>query len=203
MNSIATVLLIHTDRAGAHGGGTILGGDNPGEVAHSDTTGLRSDVPEGAQRWRKLPWRTVLVAAFGCVLIMQGYYSFATRPEPYPTVRMPSFAYTAASDGTFELVMTRADVLFEDGTVRPVEVSDLMSDFRYSTARPSYDFLFLKSDTSQAPPALRDWIRERVELLHPGVRAVRIDMCWQPTRLSVKDASIVSKDGCVLRTVKL
>lgn len=154
---------------------------------------------DGPQR----PWRTMTVAAFAALLVAQGYLSFSVKPEPYPSIRMPNFGTAAAEDGTFEISVARAEVVDEDGSVQQISPADLMNEFRFSTARPSYDYLFLKADPSVVTPEVEDWLRNRLRVLVPDREPAELRMCWRQTVVSVSDASVVSQRPCVWKVVRL
>src|SRR3954470_201514 len=149
------------------------------------------------------PWRTVTVAGFAVLLILQGYYSFATKPEPYPTIRMPNFGLAATKSGTFDITLAQADAVGKDGRVTPVPLSELMADFWFSTARPCYDYLFLSSNPSKVTPAVQGWLRQRLDDIGVAGRPVELRMCWRRTAISVYDASIVRESPCVWKVVRL
>jgi hypothetical protein len=172
------------------------------EVQNSLRAG-RSNLSRRVREWFVPVWRTVSVAVFAAFLVAQGYLSFVTKPEPYPTVRMPNFGTAAARDGTFRISVARADVLYSDGTVGQISPTDLMAEFRFSTARPSYDYLFLTSEPSKITPGVKKWLLGRVEDLSDGVHPIEVRMCWYRLAISVDDATSVRMEPCVWRVVKL
>lgn len=163
---------------------------------------MRAEAGRNEERSQR-PWRTMTVAAFAALLVVQGYFSFTVKPEPYPSIRMPNFGTAAAEDGTFEISVARAEVVNEDGTVQQLSPTDLMNEFRFSTARPSYDYLFLKSDPSGVTPEVQEWLRNRLRVLTPDRDPVELRMCWRQTVVSVSDASVVSQRPCVWKVVPL
>ncbi|WP_197382506.1 hypothetical protein [Mycolicibacterium mengxianglii] len=140
---------------------------------------------------------------FAAALVVQGYFSFAIKPEPYPSVRMPNFGPAADSNGTFGVTLARAEVVSSDGTAQPISSTELMSEFRFSTARPSYDYMFMSSDTSRITPEVRAWLRKRTEELVKSHRPVELKMCWQRSTFSLYDAKITDQGPCVWKAVTL
>lgn len=148
------------------------------------------------------PWRTVTVVLFVFLLAAQGVYSFAVKPEPYPSIRMPDFGPAAAPDKTFKLPIARAEVVNRDGSSRAVSPYELMADFHFDMARPSYDYLFKSSDPSMITPSVKIWLRNRLGEIEPGAEPTELRMCWQPTTISLTDASVVGQEPCAWRVVK-
>ena len=151
----------------------------------------------------KYPWRSCTVVVFAILLVVQGYFSFVIKPEPYPSIRMPNFGFAAAEDGTFEISMARAEVLTSDGSLQSLSPAELMAEFRFSTARPSYDYLFLSDQSPGVTPAVKNWLRERIKQLGMPGSPVEIRMCWHRPSVSVKDASIVRDTPCTWRSIRL
>jgi hypothetical protein len=151
----------------------------------------------------QLPWHLVVVAAFALLLVAQGYLSFAAKHEPYPTVRMPSFGPAASRDGVVRLTFARLEATGQDGSTRVIAVSALMDEFRFSAARPSYDHLFQGVDPSKLSPRVLAWLRERIEFLTRDFRPVEARLCWQPSEVSVVDASVVRDEPCRWTVVAL
>lgn len=150
------------------------------------------------------PWRLVTVTVFGALLVVQGFFSFIILPEPYPTIRMPGFGLAATTDGTLPVVIAHAEAIDENGSVQAISPTSLMNQFRFSTARPSYDYLFgTTSNPALITPEVKEWLRNRIEVVSGGTRAVEVRMCWQKTDVSVFDASLVRQEPCVWRAIKL
>lgn len=148
------------------------------------------------------PWRTVLVGAFLLALILQGFVSFAVRPEPYPAIRMPSFGLAATAEGTYEVTFVSAIARFADGSTEKVTPSAIMEPFRFSTARPSWDYLFgPRSDLEPGASALA-WLSDRVEEL-TGRRAAELAMCWRTADVSIVDAAVRDEKPCEWKRFEL
>lgn len=159
-------------------------------------------MPKWALWWSRRPWRTVLVCSFAALLALQGYLSFIVHPEPYPSIRMPSFGVAAASDKTFGVTFASAEATARDGTTRPISIPQLMEEFRYSTARPSYDYLFLSADPSSITPSVKNWLRDRIETT-TGIEPTELRMCWQKNLISVVDSTVVKEAPCVWKVITL
>lgn len=151
----------------------------------------------------RIPWRVALVTAFAALLVVQGYLSFAVKPEPYPSIRMPNFGTAAAPDDTYDITVAQAEVVDADGSVRPLSPTQLMDQFRFSTARPSYDYLFRTADATTLTGPVRSWLRERIELIDGAGDPVAVRMCWRRSTISLADASVVRETPCEWKVVAL
>jgi hypothetical protein len=149
------------------------------------------------------PWRTIAVAVLGLILAVQGYFALAIDPEPYPAIRMPGFSKAPSKDGTFGTTVARADVVFRDGNVLPISPTELMSQFRFSTAQPSYDYLFKSNDASLITPAVKEWLRRRIGTIHGAGLPVELRMCWQDAKVGVVDATLTEIAPCEWKSVTL
>jgi hypothetical protein len=155
------------------------------------------------QSTNKTPWRLIVVVAFALLLIGQGYLSFAIRPEPYPSIRMPSFGPAAKDDGTVGVTFAHVEAIGSNGSVRQIPVVELMDDFRFSTARPSFDYIFRDSEPSRIPPSVKSWLRERLDKIDSGIDATAVRICWQVSRVRISDSSVASEQPCTWKTVVL
>jgi hypothetical protein len=151
----------------------------------------------------KAPWHVIVVSVFALLLIGQGVVSFLVKPEPYPTIRMPNFGLAPTRDGRMRVTFARLEAVGADGTTRTIDASEVMSTFRFSAARPSYDHLFRHADPSTLSPPVKAWLRERIEAVNQGSRPTEVRMCWQQSDVSVVDASTVAEQPCVWRTMLL
>jgi hypothetical protein len=149
------------------------------------------------------PWHVVVVGFFTLLLLTQGGISFLVRPEPYPTIRMPGFGYAPTRDGRVQVSFARLEAVDAGGATRTVAVSDVMRTFRFSAARPSFDYLFRDADPSRLSPAGRAWLRARIETLTDGFHPTQVRMCWQKSDVSVADASTMSEQSCTWKAVAL
>jgi len=149
------------------------------------------------------PWRLTVVCVFAVILVAQGFFSFVIKPEPYPSIRMPNFGTAASSDGTFDVPLARAEVVNEDGSVEAISPTALMAEFRFSTARPSYDYLFQRSEPSKITPEVRRWLRERIADIAADTHPAELRMCWQKSSVSLSDASVVRSESCQWKVVTL
>ena len=149
------------------------------------------------------PWRVIAVGMFAIILVGQGVFSFAIKPEPYPSVRMPNFGTAASSDGTFDVPLARAEVVNVDGSIDAISPTALMAEFRFSTARPSFDYLFQRSEPSKITPKVRHWLRERIAEIAADTQPAELRMCWQKSSVSLSDASVVRSEPCLWKVVTL
>lgn len=148
------------------------------------------------------PWRTITLAVFLLALVVQGFLSFAIRPEPYPTIRMPAFGLAASPEGTIQVTFVSAVATFDDGTTESIEPTEIMSQFRFSTARPSWDYVFHPDRPNDPSDEVVTWLGERVEAL-TGRRAVELGMCWMTADVDIRDASLLNEQPCQWRVVPL
>jgi hypothetical protein len=149
------------------------------------------------------PWHVIVVSTFAVPLIGQGALSFLVEPEPYPTVRMPNFGRAPTPEGRMRVTSARMEAVGADGTTRTVDASALMSTFRFSAARPSYDHLLRNAEPSTLSGPAKAWLRARIETLNQGVRPIEVRMCWQQSEVSVVDGSTVHQQPCTWRTLPL
>jgi hypothetical protein len=152
---------------------------------------------------RNRPWRILVVLVFAGLLLIQGVFSFAIEPEPYPAIRMPAFGITADNHGNFDMRISRAEVVNEDGSIQPVQTMELMDEFSYDMARPSYDYLFLTSPPSSITPTVKAWLRRRIQDVHGSSRPAELRMCWQEIAISVYDASVAHETPCIWKVIEL
>ncbi|MBZ4486832.1 hypothetical protein LQ938_02875 [Microbacterium sp. cx-55] len=137
------------------------------------------------------------------LLIAQGWISFRVTPEPYPIVRMPSFGLAASPDGTYPATFVRAEASFSDGTSSEIDPYEIMAPFRFSTARPSYDYVFGPERKTEIPSDVIDWLRGRVEELSGGKTPTELRMCWTEADVRLKDAKLENVTPCELTLVEL
>lgn len=164
-----------------------------------------SELTEARPRARK---RLAIVVAFGLFLVLQGVYSFATTPEPYPSVRMPSFGASPNSEGLFPTPSLDITVHYADGFTAQPGPGELSGDIRYSSIRTSLDYAFRPSKSgtpsSRSDDAeLRNWLRDNASAIHPESEPVRVDFCWRASAIDISDGTLVKPDQCELASVEL
>lgn len=145
----------------------------------------------------------LIVGAFVCFLAIQGFVSFRISPEPYPVIRMPGFQTAADRDGTVETTFVRGEVDFADGGSAEVDPSAVMEPLRFSTARPTLDYILgPRSDIDLSDESIA-WLRERAQIVsgRPDVTSIRF--CWEPTRIDITSAQVVQKQECEWKVVEL
>lgn len=149
------------------------------------------------------PWRLILVAGFLILLVIQGFLSFRVRPEPYPVVRMPAFGMAATAEGTYPVTFVSGSIDFPDGTSADIDPYAIMSTLRFSTARPSLDYVFAPPKVVDVSDHLRDWLRGRVESLTGRNDATELRLCWEKVTVHVEDARISDREPCQWTEVSL
>jgi hypothetical protein len=161
----------------------------------------QSRTPESSTQAR--PWRVILVLVFTLVLVVQGFLSFAIRPEPYPIIRMPSFGMATSTDGTYPVTFISAEVEFADGASESISPYAIMAPFRFSTARPSYDYMFGPSRAGELTDDVVLWLADRVVQVSGRPDAQEIRMCWKKADVNVRDASISNAESCDWTVIEL
>lgn len=142
------------------------------------------------------PWRLIVVAAFLIFLAIQGVVSFKVTPEPYPMIRMPSFGLAASAQGTYPVTFISGEVDFGDGTSADIDPYAIVNTLRFSTARPSLDYVFKPPKGGDVSDHLRDWLRGRVESVTGRDDATDLRLCWEDVSVHVEDASISDRQPC-------
>lgn len=138
--------------------------------------------------------RLTALLAFGGLLLAQGVYSFAVEPEPYPTVRMPSFGAAPTRTGLFPTRIVNIKVSYADGSTSNPRVSELMDGVRFSAARPSLNYAFKPG--KQIDTETRSWLERRAQALGGGPKPSSVEICWQDAAVNVSDASVVNAKPC-------
>lgn len=184
-------------------------GHSGGRLAQTGRYGMMramSDT-EIANEPRRKRRQVIAVAALGIALLGQGLYSFATRPEPYPTVRMPGFGDAPTPSGMFANSGLEVTVRLKDGTELHPNPVDLAGDLRYSAARASLDYAFKPgADGERNPrstdPEVLDWLSTRTMDLG-GQPASEVEFCWRKAVIDITDGTVTRPGECEVATVKL
>ena len=116
-----------------------------------------------ATRRRQLLGAVVLVL----VLLLQAAWSFSTRPEPFPSVRLPAFGSAATADGVFPKSTVELAITYAEGEDTAVDVRELMTGFAGNSARPSLEWAVTTDDgtTTAAQDQALAWIAGRARTL--------------------------------------
>jgi hypothetical protein len=138
--------------------------------------------------------RLTALAVFGAVLLAQGVYSFAVEPEPYPTVRMPSFGAAPTRAGLFPSRMVQVTVTYQDGSSVSPRVSEIMDGVRFSAARPTLNYVFKPG--KPVDDETRAWLQARAKAVGPGSEPASVEVCWQDAAVNVEDAQVVNAKPC-------
>lgn len=149
----------------------------------------------------------IIVVVVAVALILQGLYSFSTRPEPYPTVRMPGFGDAPKSSGKFANNGVEISVVLANGAVLHPSPDELAGDVRYSSARPTLDYVFRPKANGERNPKADDpeviaWLSSRVAELSP-VPAREVLFCWRKRVVDISDASAELVGPCESENVAL
>lgn len=144
----------------------------------------------------KLGRKALIAALFLAALVVQAGVSFVLEPEPYPAVKMPSFGDAPNASGIFPTTVASLIVSYKDGTSLTPHVTELFSDFRFSSARYSLDYLFKPGSGRPVDAEVLQWLDASARKLAPGKLPERIDMCWQKTDLDVRDGTYKSMSPC-------
>lgn len=116
---------------------------------------------------------------------------------------MPSFGPAAKDDGTVGVTFAHVEAIGSNGSIRQISVVELMDDFRFSTARPSFDYVFRDSEPSHISASVRTWLRERIDEIDSRIDATAIRICWQASRVRVSDSSVAGEQPCAWKTIVL
>ncbi|MFB3977999.1 hypothetical protein [Microbacterium proteolyticum] len=143
------------------------------------------------------------MAVFAVFLVAQGVYSFRVSPEPYPVIRMPGFQTASTAQGIRTVSFVEGTVDFADGTSAEVNPATVMDSLRFSTARPSLDYVFGPSESRHWSPELLEWLRTRVQAVTGRTDASGIRFCWQSATVDIHDASVTDDGACEWTEVKL
>jgi hypothetical protein len=151
----------------------------------------------------KLSRRALLTVAFGVALVVQAAVSFVVEPEPYPAIKMPSFGDAPKSSGIFPTSIASATITYTDGSTLTPHISELLDDFRFSSAQYSFDYVFKPGSGRAADPEVTEWLAARARELAPGRVPDRVDMCWQKAALNIRSAEYESLTPCESVRIKL
>lgn len=158
---------------------------------------------EKARKTRQL----IFVLILGVLLMLQGLYSFATRPEPYPTIRMPSFGDSPTPSGKFANDGIEISVVLVDGAVLHPSPDELAADVRYSSARETLDHAFRPKGSGERNPRADDpevvsWLASRVTELSP-TPAQEVRFCWRKRVVDISDAAVERIGPCETEVVDI
>lgn len=151
----------------------------------------------------KLSKRAAITVAFIGALVVQAGVSFALEQEPYPGIRMPSFGSAPNRAGMFPTVVATTKITYADGSMLEPHVTELMNDFRFSSARYSFDYMFKPGSTVEPGPEVLTWLSAEARELGGGKEPKRIDMCWTKTDLDIRTASYENAGECELTVINL
>lgn len=158
--------------------------------------------PSGAKRHIRL----VIVVALAAFLVAQAAIATLAPREPFPAVVMPGFGSSAPTEGPFRATLLDIEITFDDGSTLEPTFAELMSDFRFSSARPSIDYMFHPKnnpDASDPPTAVVTWLKHETERLGDGKNATSISFCWRPTDIDLRTAEAVPGGPCISTEVAL
>ena len=173
----------------------------PSNSSHSKkpAPGARKNADMSETEAKRSNRRLIAIAALTVVLLAQGAYSFGDRPEPYPTIRMPSFGGVPNADGRVSGSGLDITLHYTDGTTMSPNPVDLAGDIRYSSARASLDYAFRSSGAGErnartADPELVEWLRNRSVEAGSGAIPDSIEFCWRKTIIDITDGNVASTD---------
>lgn len=152
--------------------------------------------------------RLLAVVALAALLLVQAAWSFSTRPEPYPSVRLPAFGSAATAEGVFPKQAVAVAITYADGPDTVVDVDTLMTGFGPRTAGPSFEWAVLpdgqeQGGVSEDREAARAWVADRARALaDPGREAVELVVRSCEVDIDVSTAS-VSETACVTEGIDL
>lgn len=152
--------------------------------------------------------RLVAVVALSAVLALQGLWSFATNPEPYPTIRLPGFGSVPNANGDFASTWLDITVTYSDGSTAQPNPVDVADNVRYSSARNTLDYAFRPAKDGRANPRAADpvvveWLRTRPAISESGQIPEAVTFCWRRATVHISDAEVIKEEPCELAVVKL
>lgn len=151
----------------------------------------------------KLTKRAIITLAFVGALVVQAGVSFALKNEPYPGIRMPAFGSAPNRAGMFPTVVASAKITYADGTMLEPHVTELMKDFRFSSARYSFDYMFKPGSSVKPDQEVLTWLSAEARELGGGKEPVSIDMCWTNVDLDIRTASYNYTGECESTVINL
>lgn len=192
--------------AGQAPGGQAPGGRAPtgrAQPAGPDDPGAAAAARDALGRRRLL-----VAAALALALLVQGAYSFVVVPEPYPAVRMPSFAGAPTPRGLFGTTTLDVTVLYADGSRLTPDVAEFLAPVRPSAARDSADHVFAPGGNRRSPrpvddPAVRAFVAERAAALGGGRTPVAVDFCWRAGSVDARTGRYADMPPCDVMRVAL
>ena len=151
----------------------------------------------------KLSRRALVVVAFLSALVVQSGVSFAVEPEPYPAIKMPTFADAPKASGIFPTSVVSLTITYQDGSTITPHVSEVFDEFRFSSARYSLDYLFKPGADRPIDSEVTEWLAANARDLAPGKVPDRIDMCWQKADLDIRSAEYENLSPCEAVRIEL
>ncbi len=151
----------------------------------------------------QLSWRALTTMAFIGALVIQAGISFIVEPEPYPAVRMPSFGSAPNKSNMFPTDVASVKITYSDGTTLEPHVSELLSSFRFSSARYSFDYVFKPGSPGTPDQEVITWLAGQARELAGGKNPKQIEMCWYKTELDIRSATYKNIGECDAVVIKL
>lgn len=145
--------------------------------------------------------RVLILLGLIFMLAVQGAYSFVTTPEPYPTIRMPSFGSATSADGSFVADQVKIHVAFADGSDVAVKPAELMDAFSYSSSGPALLHVF-GPDAPQVSPEVTSWLKYQVADLNPSSSPASVTFCFQDADVDVDTGDLINVGPCQTRKVE-
>lgn len=150
--------------------------------------------------------RLISVVVLGVILVVQAGIAITASREPFPAIIMPGFGASADADGIFRTTQLHITVAYDDGTTLEPTFDELMDGFRFSSARPSLDYIFhpyQNPGVKNLPSSVVTWLRERAAGLGNDAEPESVSFCWQPTAIELREASATPIGDCVVSEVQL
>ncbi|WP_309074495.1 hypothetical protein [Paenarthrobacter sp.] len=151
----------------------------------------------------KLSKRSIITLSFIVALVVQAGLSFIPDQEPYPAIRMPSFGSAPNKAGMFPTVIATADITYSDGTMLSPHVTELFQDFRFSSARYSFDYMFKPGGGGNPDEETISWLSNEARELGGGRTPEQISLCWKKADLDIRSATYENISPCETRVIEL
>ncbi|MCP2047872.1 UNVERIFIED_ORG: hypothetical protein J3D58_001944 [Paenarthrobacter nicotinovorans] len=151
----------------------------------------------------KLSKRSFITLLFVAALVVQAGLSFIPAQEPYPAIRMPSFGSAPNSEGLFPTVIATVDINYSDGTTLSPHVTELLRDFKFSSARYSFDYMFKPGGGGNPDGETIEWLSNQAKELGEGKTPERLTLCWKKADLNIRTATYENISPCESKVIDL
>lgn len=152
--------------------------------------------------------RLVMIGLLAAALIGQGAYSFGVHPEPYPTIRLPSFSGAPDDRGAVHTTTLEITIAYAAGPDVVAHADELMAELPSGSRRSAVDHVFIPANNQHDPrpaddPDVTKWLKERVQSLGGGRPPTSVTFCWREVDIDVRTPEATNRQACELAMVEL